>query len=163
MNASFLNIARRTDILLTFVCCLFLAGVVHAWSASAPQPQLDERGTVLVSALLYSSDARLMDTIQPLEGGRAKLSRLSPVAFTWKSGPLQGHDDIGFIAQDVEKVIPEVVTSNADGMKFVDYPKLVPLLVRAIQENQAEIDTLKASVAERRMAIEAVERELPGI
>jgi Chaperone of endosialidase len=41
-----------------------------------------------------------------------KLSRLSPVTFTWKSGPHQGRADIGFIAQDVEKVVPEVVHTD---------------------------------------------------
>jgi hypothetical protein len=54
----------------------------------------------------------------------------------------EGHD-IGVIAQEVEKIIPEIVTTRANGFKAVKYEKIVPLLIEAIKELSAEIDKLK--------------------
>jgi hypothetical protein len=80
--------------------------------------------------------------------------QLNPVSFTWKKDaatmdgtpdPRAGTNDIGFIAQEVEKVLPGVVTENK-GTKAVDYVKLVPVLVKAMQEQQKEIEALKSRV-----------------
>lgn len=105
--------------------------------------------TVQAGSFLYNSDRRLKDNIQTLDGGLAKLLQLHPVSFTWNSGPRKGKHDIGLIAQDVQKVQPELVnTDTTTGYLAVDYPKLAPILIKAIQEQQAEIDALKARVAE---------------
>jgi hypothetical protein len=110
-------------------------------------------GTIVMSNLsatsfLYSSDKRLKENIAELKDGLKKVLALVPVSFTWKEGGTRpGEHDIGFIAQDVEKVVPEVVVTGIyDGYKSVDYPRLVPVLVQAIQEQQAQIDELKAEV-----------------
>ena len=55
----------------------------------------------------------------------------------------EGHD-VGVIAQEVEKVLPEVVQTRDDGYKAVKYDKLVPLLINAINELKAEIEELKS-------------------
>jgi hypothetical protein len=52
----------------------------------------------------------------------------------------------GFIAQEFEKVIPELVKSDKDGYKSIDYVKLTPVLVEAIKEQQKQIEELKALV-----------------
>jgi hypothetical protein len=52
----------------------------------------------------------------------------------------------GFIAQEFEKVIPELVRTDKDGYKSIDYVKLTPILVVAIQEQQKQIEELKALV-----------------
>jgi hypothetical protein len=88
----------------------------------------------------------------------SKIMQLNPVSFTWKDGPRRGEPDIGFNAQEVEEIVPEVVYTDQNGMKYLDYPKLVPILVGAIQENQAAIDELKAAVAERKRALQETER-----
>ncbi len=53
---------------------------------------------------------------------------------------------LGFLAQDVEKVLPELITTAKDGLKSVAYASFVPLLVEAIKAQQAEITALKAQV-----------------
>ncbi len=53
---------------------------------------------------------------------------------------------IGVIAQDVEKIVPELVQTAADGIKSVDYVKMIPVLIEAMKEQQKMIDALKAEV-----------------
>ena len=113
---------------------------------NTPAQKLDVTGTVRANAFVYSSDARMKQDVTALKSGLAKTMQLRPVSFVWKEGSQKGAKDIGFIAQDVEKVVPEVVHTGVDGMKAVDYPKLVPILVKAIQDQQDEIDTLKNQV-----------------
>jgi hypothetical protein len=104
---------------------------------------------VYANQFIYRSDARLKDNVQPLDSGIMQLLKLKPVSFTWKSGSNEpaGKSDIGFIAQDLEKVFPNLVTTDENGYKGIDYVKLVPVLVKAVQDQQAEIDQLKAQVA----------------
>jgi hypothetical protein len=54
----------------------------------------------------------------------------------------EGHD-VGVLAQELEKVLPEVVTTRDSGYKAVKYEKIIPLLVEAIKELQAEVQKLK--------------------
>ena len=56
----------------------------------------------------------------------------------------EGHD-VGVIAQEVEKVIPEIVQTRDNGYKAVKYEKIVPLLIESIKELKAEIEELKKS------------------
>jgi hypothetical protein len=102
-------------------------------------------------AFYYYSDQRLKDDIKPLTGALDKLKGIEGKTFTWNknkvNGDKAGKTDVGVIAQDVEKVLPEAVTTNkTTGYKAVDYPRLVPLLVNAIKEQQTEIDALKQQV-----------------
>jgi endosialidase-like protein len=117
-------------------------------------PSVVMLGNAFASAFLYSSDARLKESVTTLKDGFSKVLALRPVSFTWKEEAVNEGGDIGFIAQEVEKIVPEVVHTDAHGLKSVDYPKLVPLLVKAIQEQQADnerqqrdIDALKTDIA----------------
>ncbi|KKW23663.1 MAG: hypothetical protein UY67_C0019G0008 [Candidatus Kaiserbacteria bacterium GW2011_GWA2_52_12] len=99
------------------------------------------------AAFIYASDERLKEDIVPISDSLLKLGKITGVSFTWKEGtPRAGQHDIGVIAQDVEKVVPEAVTTDANGMKAVDYPRLIPLLINAVNEQQKEIDGLKAEI-----------------
>lgn len=104
-------------------------------------------GNVYGSAFLYYSDAKLKENVRPFQGGLSKVLALAPVMFDWKAAILDtakaGTRDIGLIAQDVEKVVPEIVYEDSNGLKSVDYIKLVPILAKAIQEQQREIGQLK--------------------
>ena len=81
-----------------------------------------------------ASDRRLKKEIAPAQHGLAEVLRLAPVTFRWKDARMGGQRELGLIAQDVRPIIPEVVGRNADSMLSLDYAKLVPVLVRAIQE-----------------------------
>jgi hypothetical protein len=124
---------------------------------SAPTLQLDAqilagegrfRGDVV--AYYNFSDERLKDDVKPLEGSLDKVLALQGVSYKWNSGERKGQSDIGLIAQQVEKVIPEVVRekTNIDGdtFKSVNYEHLVGVLIEAIKEQQQQIDELKAKL-----------------
>lgn len=96
------------------------------------------------NAFFYSSDRTLKDNIQPIDDGLLLLEQLRPVRFDWKK---DGTPSLGFIAQDVEKVLPEAVNTNDSGIKAVDYGKLTAPLVAAVKEQQKEIAALKAAIA----------------
>jgi hypothetical protein len=57
-------------------------------------------------------------------------------------------EQIGLIAQDLEKILPELVTTGPDGYKSVSYEKLTPVLIEAVKEQQKEIEYLKAELEE---------------
>jgi hypothetical protein len=106
---------------------------------------------IYAGAFYYSSDRRLKDDVTPLKNALDKLDGLEGVTFKWNASKANtgriGKADVGLIAQDVQKVLPEAVITNPDTkLLAVDYPRLVPLLVNAIKEQQAEIDTLKQQV-----------------
>ena len=98
-----------------------------------------------------SSDKRWKENIQPIENALDKVSQISGVEFDWKKLTKEekktqhgneGHD-IGVIAQEIEKVLPEIVITRENGYKGVRYEKIVPLLIESIKELKAEITELK--------------------
>ena len=97
---------------------------------------------VLVSGDLNStSDERLKDNIEPIENALSDVCKLEGVSFNWKD---TGTKATGFIAQQVEPILPDLVnTSEDDGIKSVNYIGLIGHLVEAIKEQQAQIDELK--------------------
>ncbi len=68
----------------------------------------------------------------------------------------EGHD-IGVIAQEVEKVAPEVVTTRENGYKAVKYEKLVALLIQAVKELSGEVDSLRKEIADLRDNVEGLD------
>ena len=98
----------------------------------------------------YTSDISLKDNIRPIESAIFKVQQIRGVTFDWneKSTELQqekGHD-VGLIAQEVEKVLPEIVQIRKDGIMAIQYEKVVPLLVEAIKEQQNTIENLESRI-----------------
>lgn len=97
-----------------------------------------------------SSDYRLKESVQPMQGALAKIAKLNPVTFKWK---VDGSDGQGFIAHELQAVIPDAVTGEKDAVykdgapkyQGVDASRIVATLVKAIQELKAEVDALKAA------------------
>jgi hypothetical protein len=89
----------------------------------------------------YSSDARLKDNVTPISNPLEKIKQLGGYEFDWNKhqNVYKGHD-IGVIAQEIEKVLPELVTTRNDGYKAVKYDKLVALLIEGIKELSSKID-----------------------
>jgi hypothetical protein len=82
----------------------------------------------------FSSDEKLKENVQVLESSLEKIDKIRGVSFDWSAdAPHAGHD-VGVIAQEIEKVLPEVVVTRENGMKAVRYEKLVPLLIEGIKE-----------------------------
>jgi hypothetical protein len=95
----------------------------------------------------YSSDERLKDNVKPIENALEKLQKIRGVEFDWndKQDVYEGHDT-GVIAQEVQKVLPEVVTEREDGYLAVKYEKMIGLLVESIKDLKAEVDELKTQL-----------------
>ncbi len=96
-----------------------------------------------------SSDYRLKENVTPMKSVLDRIMNSNPVDFTWK---IDKKDDHGFIAHEIQELFPTVVTGEKDAVdeegkikpQSVDYGKLTPFLVKAIQEQQAIIEDLKA-------------------
>ncbi len=90
-----------------------------------------------------SSDIRLKENIKPLDNSLDKILKLRGVSFTWKANPEYG-TRIGFIAQEFEKVIPELAFTNpVDGYKGINYAEVTAVLVESVKEQQKQIEALK--------------------
>jgi len=97
----------------------------------------------------YSSDERLKENISTIENALDKVNSIRGVEFDWKADHIKsrgGEDgyfvrkhDVGIVAQEVEKVLPEVVAKREDGTLGVKYEKLIGLLVQAINELSAKV------------------------
>lgn len=92
----------------------------------------------------HSSDSRLKDNIKPIENAIDKVKKIGGYEFDWNDNQNthEGHD-VGVIAQEIEEVLPEVVTERDNGYKAVKYEKLVALLIQGMKEQQEQIDELK--------------------
>jgi len=98
-----------------------------------------------------ASDRRLKENIAPLSdnSGLAVIDQLNPVSFNWKNKSIAPGLQYGFIAQDVQEVLPSLVSDTAPGgMLSLNYDGLIAPMVKSIQEQQKEIDDLKQQIAE---------------
>jgi hypothetical protein len=96
--------------------------------------------------VVQPSDSRLKDNLTPITTPVEKIKSLRGVEFDWNSGEHVGTHDVGLIAQDVEAVLPEAVTTQEDGYKNLAYTKVIPLLVEAMKEQQTMIEALRAEI-----------------
>jgi hypothetical protein len=95
-----------------------------------------------------SSDARLKTAITPFPRVLDSLNRLQPVSFLWRASDfperkLGTSPSFGLVAQDVEKVLPELVTEDEQGYKAVRYNKLPFLMLEGIKELKEANDALR--------------------
>jgi hypothetical protein len=106
-----------------------------------------------LGAIAFTSDRRMKTNIAPIGSALAGILQLQPVTFNWRN-PKDPDLQYGLIAQDVQRVLPTLVRNTGmvtpetpDGMLQVNYQALVPLLLKGMQEMQAEIDQLKKDKA----------------
>lgn len=100
-------------------------------------------GSVTSPDFLITSDARLKSDILDLDDALAKVCKLRGASFR-----MNGKKHIGVIAQEVEEIVPELVSTNEEGYKSVAYANTVALLIEAVKEQQAQIEELKLKVLE---------------
>jgi len=134
---------------------------------TTPSYTLTVAGTAWVTSGSWSgSDARWKKNVTSLlpSASLDKVMALKPVNFEWRTSeyPNMGFTDgtqVGFIAQDVEKIIPELVTTDDKGYKGISYERIAPVIVSAMQEQQEEIDALKADKAAQQAQIEQMKSD----
>ena len=119
---------------------------------SSPSLTLQVNGSAGgTSAYQVISDTKYKKAVLPIEGALAKVGQLRGVTYDWRQDDFpdmnfkQGRQ-VGLIAQEVESVIPEVVSVDVNSTYSLEYSALVPVLIEAIKEQQAMIDQLKLEV-----------------
>ena len=111
---------------------------------TAPQTPLDVNGTARVTTLVETSAKRYKQNIVSLQDQLDNIKKLKPVEFEWKETQKK---DIGLIAEDVEKVYPQLVEYDDNGdLMGVKYSKITSLLIKAVQEQQEQIEELKEEI-----------------
>ena len=104
----------------------------------------------------YSSDERLKENKEIIQDPLDKLSSISGYEFNWipKEGIHENEGrDIGVIAQEIERIFPQLVQTRDNGYKAVKYEKLVPVLIEAIKALKSEVDILRMENADIRNKI----------
>jgi hypothetical protein len=124
--------------------------------------ELDAPNVKVNGQLVQTSDGRLKTDVQPVRNALGTVMGLQGVTFDWKQGANgprypEGRQ-VGFVAQAVEKVLPEVVATDAGGQKAVAYQNIVPVLVEAVKDQQKEIAERDARIAEQNRRIGELER-----
>jgi hypothetical protein len=116
---------------------------------TAPSEKLQVAGAGLATQWKTSSDVRLKKDITTIDNALDKVSVLRGVEFKWRTEeyPDKGLDEgkkIGLIAQEVEKVLPEVVSTDNKGYKSVEYANIVGVLVEAVKDLKVQNEAFKA-------------------
>lgn len=136
-----------------------------SYESSAPSIRFNSPDGTLSGAWEYNgfeistepdqtSDVRLKENIQPLDNSLDKILNLQGVSFNWKEDLVSSktqNTQIGLIAQEVEKIIPEVIgekSVNKQPYKSINYGNLTAVLIEAIKEQQEQINALKETVEE---------------
>ena len=147
------NISVNAGVGFYATCAGVLTGTLFKGEASSGVVMtMLQNGTLEVTGDLIAygtpSDKRLKENIKPIEKALDKVGKLEGVTFDWKENDKEVKQtwihDIGFIAQDVQKVIPELVRENEDGLLSMRHQGITPILVEAIKELKQEIEELKS-------------------
>lgn len=107
-------------------------------------------GNATADNYYHTSDLRLKSNIRPLEAGESIVARLKPVRFNWKKGD---KPSLGFIAQEVEKILPEAIVTNDGGYKAMDYNMIIAPLVATLQAQQAQLAAQQQEIRHQQDAI----------
>ena len=143
---------------------LSLGGVLNVQRTSGSGTLLNVQGGLQCVGAVNTSDQRLKQDIRPLTGALAAVLALRGVRYTWNAlgvqrGGTAGAEQVGVLAQEVEKVFPELVTTGPDGYKAVNYAQLTPVLIEALKQQQAQLEALKTQNAAARTALQAVQAQ----
>jgi hypothetical protein len=125
----------------------------HANSRFQISDDIHVTGTIKASddiVAYASSDERLKNNIQPIQNPLEKINEISGNTFDWneeKQDTYKGKD-YGVIAQEIEKILPELVHTKESGFKSVKYDKIIPLLIEGIKDLNREVIELKKIIKE---------------
>lgn len=119
---------------------------------STPGYKLDVSGQIRANNVAVTSDQRFKTNVRAIGSPLASVLALRGVRYEWNAlgvrhGGAAGAGQVGMLAQEVEKIYPELVSTDAEGYKAVNYAQLTPVLLEAIKEQQQQIEALKARAA----------------
>ena len=134
-----------------------------------PGQKLQVAGNICASGTIGAcSDRRFKKDIAPLTGALDKVRLMRGVSYTWRTDEFPERAfstdrQIGFIAQDIERLYPEAVQRDGEGYLSVDYARLVPVLVEAIKEQQTRIEEQQRANIAQQARLDAQAEELRAI
>jgi hypothetical protein len=154
-NSTVLNIQGTSGQLFSVTDSL--TGTIFAASdvSGIPILEVNSNGTVTVDNTLnvfgdvtafFSSDERLKDNVTPISNAVEKIKLIGGYEFDWNGLSKNTGHDVGVIAQEVEKVLPEVVTTRDTGFKAVKYDRLTALLIQANKELIERVEYLESKL-----------------
>jgi hypothetical protein len=122
---------------------------------STPAAKLHVAGNIKTNTINETSDARFKKNIQSIDTPLSKVLSLRGVYFYWDlDNPdvqeIDSSKQIGMIAQEVEKILPELVNTDANGYKSVEYSRVVAVLVEAMKEQQKTIEQQQKTIDEQK-------------
>ena len=125
-------------------------------------------GSATLTSLTQTSDRRLKTNINPLQKSLDKVMKLNGVTFNWDRSNAKNSNastslQYGFVAQEIEQVLPELVSEGADGYKSVNYIGVIPVLTQAMQEQQTEIEQLKEENKKLNETIDALLKRVEAL
>ena len=133
---------------------------------TAPAQRLSVTGNICYTGTIGAcSDRRYKTDFAPLSGSLAKVGLLNGLYYNWRTKEFPEKEfpaerQLGFIAQDIEALFPEVVLTDAHGYKSVDYGRLTPVLVEAIKELNALVQQQQATLHELQVSNAAKDEAL---
>jgi len=145
------------------VCCRSRFRI-YAGSVAGGPAYINTNQEVGAYGFFTYSDGRYKEVLGFVDKGLARVMALRPVTFYWRDDTTQVQ--VGFLAQEVERAIPEAVRVTTDSLKGIDYVAVVGTLVRAMQELYARVEALErrkeALLAENRRLRAALARKAAG-
>jgi hypothetical protein len=137
-------------------------GTTDPYGDGSVRMVVSNNGNVYLSGTLFqNSDMRLKTDIQPIDNALEKVLRLNGVYFQWRRSAKQADGrQVGVIAQNIQRVLPEIVSTSAMAKDYlsVDYTKLVPVLIEATKEQQSTIQRLQEESEKLHERIAILER-----
>ena len=127
---------------------------------NAPSQKLQVNGNICATGTITNcSDIRYKQNISPIAHSLTAILSLNGLYYNWKKKEFPQMDfgderQIGFSAQEVEKLFPEIVVTDANGYKSVDYGRITPILVEAVKEQQKQINAQQEQINELKKMIE---------
>ena len=127
---------------------------------------LDVIGSICyTSGIGACSDIRYKQNITELNNSLANVLKIKGVNYFWRvdefpQNKFNKEQQIGFIAQDIEKIYPEIVFTDKDGYKSVDYSRLTPVLVEDIKEQNKQNENLQKLVFELKDIVEKTKKQM---
>lgn len=118
-------------------------GIISITPGNRKRPVLIDNDLIVTGSIYNTSDAKLKNNILPIENDKINmLLTINPMHFEYKYEQNK-KKHYGVLAQDVEKIYPELVEENITGYKTVNYQEFIPIMLAKMQIMQSEIDNLK--------------------
>lgn len=143
----------------------FFADKVTIGNASNPSYTLYVQGSAYSTGGWTGSDSRWKKDLEPVRNTILKISKLQSYYYNWKTDEypemnFENERQLGLIAQDVEKIFPELVRTDKNGYKAVSYEKLSVILLEAIKEQQQQVESEMEENRQLRTELESLKERL---